>query len=312
MDESALAQKFARRRRLPPFAVSLSISPRSVADRQQADCRRRNSPLPRSTRPFMTAIDFAAFVDELAAVSGETIRPFFRSALGVENKSRSGGFDPVTAADRAAETAMRALIKRTFPEHGVVGEELGADRPDAEYVWVLDPIDGTKSFICGMPAWGPLTALPPRGEPIYGMMHQPFTREHFSGDGRGARYRGPAGDRSLQVRPCAELRDAIMLTTSPLLMNEADRQCFRRVEQEVRLSRYGGDCYAYCVLAAGHVDLLIETELKPHDVLALIPIIEGAGGIMTTWDNGRPHNGGRIIAAGDKRVHEQAMALLNA
>jgi myo-inositol-1(or 4)-monophosphatase len=259
----------------------------------------------------MTAIDFAAFVDELAAVSGETIRPFFRSALGVENKSRSGGFDPVTAADRAAESAMRALIKRTFPEHGIVGEELGADRPDAEYVWVLDPIDGTKSFICGLPAWGTLIALTRNGVPIYGMMHQPFTREHFSGDGRGARYRGPAGDRALRVRPCAALSDAIMLTTSPLLMNEADRQCFRRVEREVRLSRYGGDCYAYCVLAAGHVDLLIETELKPHDVLALIPIIEGAGGIMTTWDNGRPHNGGRIIAAGDKRVHEQAMALLN-
>jgi histidinol-phosphatase len=259
----------------------------------------------------MTAIDFAAFVDELAAVSGETIRPFFRSALGVENKSRSGGFDPVTAADRAAEAAMRALIKRTFPEHGVIGEELGADRPDAEYVWVLDPIDGTKSFICGLPAWGTLIALTRGGVPIYGMMHQPFTREHFSGDGRGARYRGPAGDRTLQVRPCAELSNAIMLTTSPLLMNEADRQAFRRVEREVRLSRYGGDCYAYCVLAAGHVDLLIETELKPHDVLALIPIIEGAGGIMTTWDNGRPHNGGRIIAAGDKRVHAQAMALLN-
>ena len=260
----------------------------------------------------MTAIDFAAFVDELAAVSGETIRPFFRSALGVENKSRSGGFDPVTAADRAAESAMRALIKRTFPEHGVIGEELGADRPDAEYVWVLDPIDGTKSFICGLPAWGTLIALTRGGVPIYGMMHQPFTREHFSGDGRGAYYRGPAGDRALQVRPCAELGDAIMLTTSPLLMNEPDRQAFRRVEKEVRLSRYGGDCYAYCVLAAGHVDLLIETELKPHDVLALIPIIEGAGGIITTWDNGRPHNGGRIIAAGDKRVHEQAMALLNA
>jgi myo-inositol-1(or 4)-monophosphatase len=259
----------------------------------------------------MTAIDFAAFVDELATVSGETIRPFFRSALSVENKSRSGGFDPVTAADRAAEAAMRALIKRTFPEHGIVGEELGADRPDAEYVWVLDPIDGTKSFICGLPAWGTLIALTRNGVPIYGMMHQPFTREHFSGDGRGARYRGPAGDRALRVRPCAALSDAIMLTTSPLLMNEADRQCFRRVEREVRLSRYGGDCYAYCVLAAGHVDLLIETELKPHDVLALIPIIEGAGGIMTTWDNGRPHNGGRIIAAGDKRVHEHAMALLN-
>jgi myo-inositol-1(or 4)-monophosphatase len=259
----------------------------------------------------MTAIDFAAFVDELATVSGETIRPFFRSALGVENKSRSGGFDPVTAADRAAEAAMRALIKRTFPEHGVVGEELAADNPDAEYVWVLDPIDGTKSFICGMPAWGTLIALTRRGQPIYGMMHQPFTREHFTGDGKGAHYRGPAGERDLRVRNCAQLGDAIMLTTSPLLMKEADRERFGRVENAVRLSRYGGDCYAYCVLAAGHVDLIIETELKPHDVLALIPIIEGSGGIMTTWENEPALNGGRIIAAGDKRVHAQAMKLLN-
>jgi myo-inositol-1(or 4)-monophosphatase len=259
----------------------------------------------------MTAIDFAAFVDQLAAVSGETIRPFFRSALGVENKNRAGGFDPVTAADRAAETAMRTLIKRTFPEHGIIGEEFEPERPNAEYVWVLDPIDGTKSFICGMPAWGTLIALTRGGVPIYGMMHQPFTHEHFSGDGAGARYRGPAGDRTLRVRVCAALKDAVLLTTSPLLMNDADRRCFGRVEQAVRLSRYGGDCYAYCVLAAGHIDLIIETELKPHDVLALIPIIEGSGGIMTTWDNGRPHNGGRIIAAGDRRVHAEAMALLN-
>jgi histidinol-phosphatase len=259
----------------------------------------------------MTAIDFAAFVDELALVSGETIRPFFRSALSVENKSASGGFDPVTAADRAAEAAMRALIKKTFPAHGIVGEEFPADQPDAEYVWILDPIDGTKSFICGMPVWGTLIALTRNGEPIYGMMHQPFIREQFFGDGSGSRYRGPAGARVLQTRACAALRDAIMLTTSPLLMKEADRKCFERVEQAVQLSRYGGDCYAYCVLAAGHVDLIIETELKPHDVLALIPIIEGAGGIMTTWKNEPALNGGRIVAAGDRRVHAQAIELLN-
>ncbi|MGD0334186.1 MAG: histidinol-phosphatase [Xanthobacteraceae bacterium] len=258
----------------------------------------------------MTAIDFVAFVDQLAAVSGETIRPFFRTALGVENKSRSGGFDPVTAADRTAEAAMRALIKKTFPEHGILGEEFDAERPDAEYVWVLDPIDGTKSFICGMPAWGTLIALTRRGEPIYGMMHQPFTREHFTGDGSAASYRGPAGDRALRTRACAQLKEAVLLTTSPLLMQEADRQSFGRVEGAVRLSRYGGDCYAYCMLAAGQVDLVIETELKPHDVLPLIPIIEGAGGIVSTWENGRPHGGGRIIAAGDRRVHAQAMELL--
>ena len=259
----------------------------------------------------MTAIDFAAFVDELAAVSGETIRPFFRSALGVENKSRSGGFDPVTQADRAAEAAMRALIKRTFPEHGVVGEELGADRPDAEYVWVLDPIDGTKSFICGLPAWGTLIALTRNGVPIYGMMHQPFTREHFTGDGSAARYRGPAGDRALRVRPCASLRDAVLLTTSPLLMQDADRTAFQRVEQLVRLPRYGGDCYSYCMLAAGHLDLVVETELKPYDIAALIPIITGAGGIVTTWEGKPAQAGGRIIAAGDPRVHAAAMKLLN-
>jgi myo-inositol-1(or 4)-monophosphatase len=258
----------------------------------------------------MTAIDFSAFVDELATISGETIRPFFRSALGIENKNRSGGFDPVTAADRAAEAAMRALIKRTFPEHGIIGEEFGIERRDAEYVWVLDPIDGTKSFICGMPAWGTLIALTRRGEPIYGMMHQPFTREHFSGDGRGARYRGPAGDRALAVRPCASVEDAVLCTTSPLLMTPADRERFQQVERVARLSRYGGDCYAYCVLAAGHIDLVIETELKPHDVLPLIPIIEGAGGIITTWENDRPHDGGRVVAAGDKRVHAQALELL--
>jgi len=259
----------------------------------------------------MTAIDFAAFVEQLASVSGETIRPFFRTALGVENKSLSGGFDPVTAADRAAEAAMRALIRKTFPEHGIIGEELGAERADAEYVWVLDPIDGTKSFICGLPAWGTLIALTRHGHPIYGMMHQPFTREQFTGDGAAASYRGPAGDRALRARRCAALADAVLLTTSPLLMDDADRRCFQRVEQKVRLSRYGGDCYAYCMLAAGHVDLVIETGLKPYDVLPLIPIIQGAGGIVTSWDNGRPHDGGRIIAAGDRRVHAKAMELLN-
>jgi myo-inositol-1(or 4)-monophosphatase len=259
----------------------------------------------------MTAIDFAAFVDQLASVSGETILPFFRTALSIENKSIAGGFDPVTAADRAAEVAMRTLIKKSFPAHGIVGEELGTERAEAEYVWVLDPIDGTKSFICGLPAWGTLIALTRRGEPIYGMMHQPFTREHFTGDGSAARYRGPAGDRTLRVRPCAALREAVLLTTSPLLMRDADRLCFQRVEQAARLSRYGGDCYAYCMLAAGHIDLVIETELKPYDILALIPIVEGAGGVVTTWDNGPATDGGRIIAAGDKRVHAEAMRVLN-
>jgi myo-inositol-1(or 4)-monophosphatase len=259
----------------------------------------------------MTAIDFAAFVDELADVSGDAILPFFRTSLGVENKAGGGGgFDPVTAADRAAEAAMRALIRRNFPRHGIVGEEFGSEGIDSEYVWVLDPIDGTKSFICGMPAWGTLIGLTRGGEPVYGLMHQPFVRERFSGDGARARYRGPAGERALVTRRCARLAEAVLFTTSPLLMQAEDRRLFGKVEDAVRLSRYGGDCYAYCMVAAGHIDLVIETEIKPHDIAALIPIITGAGGVITTWEGAGAEKGGRIIAAGDRRAHAAAMALL--
>jgi myo-inositol-1(or 4)-monophosphatase len=259
----------------------------------------------------MTAVDFAGFVDQLADVAGQAILPFFRTSLSIEDKSRGGRFDPVTAADRAAEGAMRELIRRTFPEHGVIGEEFGSERTDAEYVWVLDPIDGTKSFISGMPAWGTLIALTRFGEPVYGMMCQPSTREQFTGDRGAARYRGPGGNRDLRVRPCANLTEAVLFTTSPLLMNEADRAAFARVEGTVRLSRYGGDCYAYCMLAAGHIDLVVETELKAYDVIPLIPIILGAGGLITSWEGGAAEQGGRVVVAGDKRVHEAALEILH-
>jgi myo-inositol-1(or 4)-monophosphatase len=259
---------------------------------------------------MMTAVDFAAFVDELADVSGDAIRPYFRTSLSIDDKGGARGFDPVTAADRAAEAAMRAVIRRNFPGHGVVGEEFGEERPDAEYVWVLDPIDGTKSFISGMPAWGTLIALMRSGSPVYGMMHQPFIGERFYGDGSKSRYRGRSGERALTARPCAGLADAVLYTTSPLLMDEPDRALFGKVEKSVKLSRYGGDCYAYCMVAAGHIDLVIETGIKPYDIAALIPIIHGAGGIVTTWEGEPAANGGRIIAAGDKRVHAQAMKLL--
>jgi len=258
----------------------------------------------------MTAIDFASFVDELATAAGDTILPFFRTALAVENK-KVGGFDPVTAADRAAEQAMRALIRRNFPDHGILGEEYGTEHADAEYVWTLDPIDGTKSFITGMVAWGTLIGLMRFGEPVFGMMHQPFTRERFSGDGGAASYRGPNGERELRVRECASLDDAILTTTSPLLMNEADRLRFAKLEEKVKLSRYGGDCYAYCMLAAGLIDLVVETEIKPHDIVALVPIVSGAGGIITTWEKGPAQAGGRVVAAGDRRMHEAALAILN-
>jgi histidinol phosphatase-like enzyme (inositol monophosphatase family) len=258
----------------------------------------------------MGAVDFENFVHELATVSGQAILPFFRTALGVEDKSQGRAFDPVTAADRAAEQAMRALIARAFPGHGIRGEEFADENLDAEYVWVLDPIDGTKSFIAGLPAWGTLIGLARNGAPAYGLMHQPFIGERFYGDGAAARYRGPAGERRLRVRPCAGLGEALMLTTSPRLMNQEDRARYGVVEEEVQLARYGGDCYAYCMVAAGHVDLVIETNLKDHDILPLIPIIEGAGGIVTDWEGGPAHEGGRVVAAGDARVHAQALERL--
>lgn len=260
----------------------------------------------------MTVIDFSAFLDRLATASGETILPFFRTSLSVDNKNAGHDLDPVTEADRAAEAVMRRLIKANFPRHGIIGEEFGDEAADAEYVWVLDPIDGTKSFISGLPIWGTLIALMRHGVPAFGMMHQPYIGERFVGDGGGASYKGPSGQRRLAVRRCASLRDATLFTTSPRLMNQEDRGAFERVERETRLSRYGGDCYAYCMLAAGHLDLVIETELKPYDIAALVPIITGAGGVVTTWDGKEPQHGGRIVAAGDARVHAAALKLLTA
>ncbi len=210
----------------------------------------------------MTVIDFSAFIGRLATASGETILPFFRTSLSIDDKSKTGDFDPVTEADRAAEAVMRRLIKASFPQHGIVGEEFGNEGEDADYVWVLDPIDGTKSFIGGFPIWGTLIALLHKGAPVFGMMHQPFIGERFSGDNGSANYKGPSGERRLQARRCGSLSEATTYTTSPLLMNERDRAIFGRIEQGARLSRYGGDCYSYCMLAAGHVDLVVETEAQ--------------------------------------------------
>src|SRR4051812_44193640 len=218
----------------------------------------------------MTAVDFAEFVDELATLSGEAILPFFRSAMTPTDKSRGGIFDPVTEADRAAEVAMRRMIEATFPAHGIIGEEFGSTRADAEYVWVLDPIDGTKSFISGLPMWGTLIGLNHHGRPCYGMMHQPFTRERFFGDGAAAFWRGPSHrpgedieERKLKTRPCASLAQATLMTTSPRLISENQRAAYFKVEEKVRLVRYGGDCYGYFAAAGGPVGLLVGKKLQP-------------------------------------------------
>jgi len=263
----------------------------------------------------MTTVDFAAFVEKLADVAADTILPFFRTALFAEDKNAGGMFDPVTEADRAAEVAMRHLIQATFPEHGIIGEEFGSVQSEAEYVWVLDPIDGTKSFIAGMPVWGSLIGLLHNGRPAYGMMVQPFTLERFTGDGRGAVWCGPGCDRrmterKLATRGCHGLAQATLMTTSPLLYTASKLTAFRRVEARARLSRYGGDCYAFAMLAAGHVNCVIESGLKIYDIVPLVPIIEGAGGIVTCWDGGSPAKGGDVVASCDARTHDEALSLL--
>jgi histidinol phosphatase-like enzyme (inositol monophosphatase family) len=264
----------------------------------------------------MTAVDFAAFVEKLADVASTTLLPFFRTSIGAEDKNRGGMFDPVTEADRAAEAAMRRVIAATFPHHGLIGEEFGNERPEADYVWVLDPIDGTKSFIAGVPTWGTLIGLMHKGRPIYGMMVQPFTRERFSGDCRSTRWRGPGLDhalteRRLFTRPCPALAAATLMTTSPLLYTPEKLVAFRRVEAEVRLSRYGCDCYAFAMLAAGHVDCVIEAGVQPYDIAPLVPIIEGAGGVVTTWSGGDAARAGDVVATGDPSLHEAVLKLLS-
>ena len=254
--------------------------------------------------------DLVAFLDEMAAVSGAAILPHFRSRLAVENKLAGRAFDPVTVADRAAETAMRQLLAERHPTHGILGEEFGRERLDAEHVWVLDPIDGTRAFISGLPVWGTLIGLKRAGVPVLGMMHQPFTGERFTGDGRRAWYRGPGGDHDLVTRPCAALDVAVLFTTSPSLFTEAERPVYDRIESAVRLARYGVDCYAYCMLAGGFVDVVVEAGLQPYDIVALIPVVEGAGGVVTTWTGGSAVDGGRIVASGDPRLHESVLARL--
>jgi myo-inositol-1(or 4)-monophosphatase len=182
----------------------------------------------------------------------------------------------------------------------------------APYTWVLDPIDGTKSFIAGMPAWGTLIGLLKDGAPVYGMMSQPFIGERFTGDGASAKYRGRTGERKLMTRPCSGIEDALLFTTSPQLFTAEERKRFESVEKSARLSRYGGDCYAYCMVAAGYVDLVIEAGLDAYDIMPLIPIIEGAGGAVTNWQGESAAQGGQVIAAGDKRVLDAAIARLNA
>jgi histidinol phosphatase-like enzyme (inositol monophosphatase family) len=251
----------------------------------------------------------AAFFRRLAAVAAEQTLPRFRQAGLVSNKLASG-FDPVTEADREAERVIVALISETYPTHGILGEEHGSKTGDGRHLWVIDPIDGTRAFISGLPVWGTLVGLTDNADAVAGMMSQPFTGELFYADGTGAFYEGPGGNRPMKTRQVGSLAEATLFTTTPALFTGNKRAVFDRLEGSVRLSRYGVDCYAFAMVAAGMADLVIEASLQPYDIVALIPIIEQAGGVITTFDGGPAEGGGDIIAAASPELHAAALELI--
>jgi histidinol phosphatase-like enzyme (inositol monophosphatase family) len=249
------------------------------------------------------------FMRRIAGAAAAETLPRFRSQGAVVNKL-SGGFDPVTEADREAERAIRALIGAEFPDHGILGEEHGSENLASRHVWVIDPIDGTRAFISGLPVWGTLVGLTVDGDAVAGLMSQPFTGELFYANADGAFYEGPGGPRKLTARKTTKLEDATLFTTTPALFKGDARSRFDLFETKVQLSRYGTDCYAFAMVAAGTVDIVADPGLKPYDIVALIPIIEKAGGVITTFDGRPAENGGDILAAATPELHEAAMAAL--
>lgn len=252
---------------------------------------------------------FETFAVELAHAASAVTLPLFRSGLAAENKAATG-FDPVTEADRGAEAAIRRLIAARFPDHGVIGEEYGADRPDAEHVWVLDPVDGTRAFIAGLPLWTTLIALKVQGRPTVGLIAQPYLDEVFVGGPSGARLMRSGGEQPIRVRPCASLNDAVIATTDPDLFTGAELGAWRQVRAAARLARLGCDAYAYAMLATGQLDLVAESGLKEWDWAAHLPLIEAAGGKVLDWLGEYPSGDGRILAVGDERLVDQALVAL--
>ena len=254
-----------------------------------------------------------AFLLELNRASGAVILPLFRGEHGLENKAKQGAFDPVTQADRGAEAEIRRLIGQHFPEHGVIGEEYGEDRPDAEFVWVLDPVDGTRAFVAGLPVWTTLIALRFQGRPVLGSIGQPFLGEVFIGQAGGSRRVTAEGAAPLAVRKGRPLTEAIIATTDPEgCFNGAELGAWRQVRAAARLARTGCDAYAYAMVAAGAIDLVVEAGLKSWDVEAAVPLLEGAGGMVTDW-RGAPigRHGGQMAIAGDRALLDEALAALS-
>lgn len=255
------------------------------------------------TIPVSTLLQFAS---KLADAAAKVTLEHFRAPIGVDNKLGDSGFDPVTQADQGAERAIRALLEEHFPDHDIFGEEYGRTNKGSDYEWVLDPVDGTRAFISGLPTWGTLIALTYKGEPVIGVIDQPYLKERYLGWPGGASLNGERISTSDNT-----LAEATLSTTDADLFNAEERPAFDRVLKETRLVRYGMDCYAYAIVASGHMDVVIESGLQPYDMMALIPVIRGAGGIATNWEGKAPGPCGRIVASANKSLHESILSSLN-
>ena len=254
--------------------------------------------------------EYLEFACRVASAAGAAILPHFRQSIAVEDKGGKADYDPVTEADRSAESVIRREIQRTYPTHGILGEEQGRTQGASPLTWVIDPIDGTRSFILGQLHWGTLIALHDGSEPVVGVMHQPFVGETFvATHGSVAEWRRGTERRTLKTRPCTRIADAIVATTDPRHFDAPEKApIYRAVTDGTRLVRYGGDCYCYTLLAMGQVDIVIETGLEPYDVQALIPIVESAGGRMTNWQGGPCDGGGNVLACGDRSLHAHLLS----
>ena len=249
-----------------------------------------------------------AFAETLADAAAAVVRRRFRRPGAIEHKdSHVPRAQPVTAADREAEAAMRELIEARYPDHGILGEEGGAARADSPWQWVLDPIDGTHAFLAGFPLFGTLIGLLHRGRPVLGIVDQPAVGERFTGSPGGATLNG----RAIACRPCAGLDHAVAAATDPAMFTaEAEAVAWTQLRRRAAAVQLGGNCYAYAMLAAGYLDLVVEADLKPWDVCALVPLVQAAGGVIAAWDGGPAWEATKVVACGDRRVYAEVAPLL--
>ena len=253
--------------------------------------------------------EYLAFAKQAARAAGAVILPHFRSSLQVTNKLNGGGFDPVTVADQAGERAIRDAIESTYPEHGIFGEEYGLSQGNG-LTWVIDPIVGTRAFMTGMLHWGILLALFDGQQPVVGVMYQPYTDELFCGDGNEAWFERAGQSAPLRTSDCLQVAQASLSTTGIDWLSADEQKQFGQLSQQAKLTKFGGDCYLFGTLAMGALDLGVEAGLNAYDIQALIPIVRGAGGVITAWDGANPSLGGTVVASATPALHDQALSLL--